>query len=138
MKDIKAVLDEIFSKTIRRFRYVKDIELWHKREHWESPEEIPDEGLLYGDCDCFALACRKECRKQNIQSRLVLCGVYNGSKLTGHLVLEVQGWILCCRQIEVMPNVELEYEWISISGYKKGDPWRYIHPDKELWSKIKD
>jgi predicted transglutaminase-like cysteine proteinase len=134
--NVKPVLNIIHKKTLNRFIYKTDEELWFMKEHWEAPDELPDEGPLIGDCDCFALSCRKQLRAKNIPNRLVLCGVYQGSKMIGHLVTEVQGWILDCRQTRVMANTELHYEWISMSGYHKNDPWFYINPDPKLWSKI--
>ena len=62
-------------------------------------------------------------RDAGINNRLVYCEV-NGS---GHLVVEVQGWILDNMQQTVVANTLLDnYRWLRISGYQAGDPWREI------------
>ncbi len=55
-------LQDIHKDIKSRFQYVPDIERWDQAEHWERYDEIPEEGPIRGDCDCFALACRRECR----------------------------------------------------------------------------
>lgn len=118
----KKLLDKIHHSIKKRFVYRRDYELWDKVEHWERYDQIPNTGIIHGDCDCFALACRKECRKLGIRSRLVYCKVGD----TGHLVLESDGWILDNRYDQVVANTFLNYNWISISGYDRGDDWYII------------
>ena len=91
MNDLVDNLDEIFISVKGRFVWVSDNELWERLEHWESYDQINDMGILYGDCDCFAMACRKQCRKLGIPSRIVYCKTETGG---GHAVLESSGWIL--------------------------------------------
>ena len=133
MKDLNLNTDElevllkklriIFFNVKSRFVYKKDIEVWDRLEYWEAEKQIPDKGLINGDCDCFALACRKECRKQNIPSRLVFCRVNVNKKWLGHLVLESIGYILDNISSDVIERDLLPYKWVSISGYEKGDSW---------------
>ena len=123
----------IFRDIHRRFIYTPDEVVWNKEEHWENESQIPDEGPIYGDCDCFALACRKECRKLGIPSRLVFCAVEVRGDYVGHLVLESDGWILCNNQYDVMMSQDLNYLWLWISGYEKGDDWHVILDDPELY-----
>lgn len=112
-----------------RFVYVSDIERWGENEHWERYDQIPEEGEIRGDCDCFALACRRECRKLGIPSRLV--HVLTETR-EGHLVLSVDKYILDNRQQRVVLAQDLSrYEWIRISGYEKGDPWHMVDGLKE-------
>lgn len=120
------LLENIFKQVKERFIYKKDIEVWDTIEHWESYKEIPDEGYIVGDCDCFALACRKECRKLNIPSRLVFCKVNINNLWLGHLVLESCGFIFDCNKNDVVSKNQLSYKWVSISGYASGDPWHSL------------
>ena len=120
------LLKNIFKKIKNRFIYKKDIEVWDTMEHWESYKEIPEEGLIVGDCDCFALACRKECRKLNVPSRLVFCKVNVNGLWLGHLVLESFGFIFDCNRNDIISKQKLLYKWVSISGYESGDPWHSL------------
>ena len=107
-----------------RFSYVSDRAKYGKNEHWaELDEDQLYSGQIEGDCDDFALACRQLCREKNIASRLVLCKTEDGGY---HLVTEVQGWILDNRQDRVMPREDLDYKWLKISGYGKGEAWRSL------------
>ena len=120
VNQLKIIHKSVFD----RFTYVSDKKMWGKDEYWESPSEIPDGNKdIRGDCDTFALACRKECRKLGIPSRLVFC--YTESEI-GHLVLEVDGWIFDNRHAQLISRDVLPYRWIRISGYNKGDPWRRL------------
>lgn len=129
MDNLLDALTEIHRDIKRRFVYVPDITEWGVQEHWERYDEIPEEGEIRGDCDCFALACRRECRKRHIPSRLVHVLT---ETLEGHLVLSVGEYILDNRQRGVVRARDLiGYEWIRISGYNRGDPWHMIDGIKE-------
>lgn len=119
------VLQDIHKRIKDRFVYKSDISVWGKSEHWERYDQIPEVGLIIGDCDCFALACRRECRKQGISSRLVYCKTETGE---GHLVLSADIYILDNRLDFVVKKSALDgfYTWFKISGYEKGDPWYTI------------
>ena len=121
LKEIKKIHHDILS----RFEYMSDIKIWGVDEHWERYDEIPEEGPIVGDCDCFAMACRRECRKLDIPSRLVYVLTEKGG---GHLVLSVDKWILDNRYTKVITKESLDgvYVWIRISAFKKGDPWHMI------------
>jgi len=123
-KDIKDVLVRIHTSASRRFTYVSDVKKWGALEHWPAPEELPTEDKYTGDCDDFALMCRKLCRLHGLQSRLVFCRTED--KKTYHLVCESNGYILDNRCKTVVDIQSLDYEWVYISGYEKGDPWRSV------------
>jgi len=118
-------IEKIHRNIKSRFIYQSDIEVWGTLEHWERYDQIPDDGDIIGDCDCFALACRKECRKLDIPSRLVHVITETNE---GHLVLAVDEWILDNRMGKVVTKQYLDsmYLWIGISSYQKGGPWRKI------------
>jgi predicted transglutaminase-like cysteine proteinase len=119
-------LSTIFNNISSRFMYAKDSVVWNVRDHWENYNQIPDRGTIVGDCDCFALACRKECRKNSIPSRLIFCKVAVFGEFVGHLVLECAGFILDCNQTKVVSNLDLPYKWQEISGYERGDCWHAV------------
>lgn len=120
---LKKTLRAIFYNVHSRFVYRRDIDLWDQLDHWETYEQIPDEGPIVGDCDCFAMACRKQCKAKNIPSRLVFCMVNIGDIWKGHLVLECAGFIFDCNSLDIVTSNDLFYRWVSISGYEKGDSW---------------
>ncbi|MFT6551468.1 MAG: putative transglutaminase-like cysteine proteinase [Zhongshania marina] len=93
-------------------------------ESWDMPPEgYNGRQWLRDDCDGFCLACRVLLRDRGIPSRLVYCELGR----SGHLVVEVQGWILDLRQSDVVANTLLpNYRWLRISGYEAGEPWREI------------
>ena len=116
---IQSQLNEVFFQVKKHFREQED-----KSEHWQMPP--PDyygDQRLRDDCDGFCLACRVLLRKLCIANRLVYC-VVEGE---GHLVIEVDGWILDIRQRAVVANTFLKsYRWKRISGYQPRDPWKEI------------
>lgn len=126
MDDLFKTLQNIHENIKKRFVYVSDIKRWGTNEHWERYDEIPETGEIRGDCDCFALACRRECRKLEIPSRLV--HVLTETK-EGHLILSVDKYILDNRMDYVVKKESLDgyYAWIRISGFEKGDPWHMIN-----------
>ncbi len=125
-------LEAIHKRVKGRFEYETDSVVWDQQEHWENYHQIPEDGPIIGDCDCFAMACRKECRRAGIPSRLIFCFVETKGKRFGHLVLSCKGWILDNRQNGVISNTMLMYDWISMSGYERGDDWHTIKQDKRL------
>lgn len=133
MADVKQ-LEDIHKNVKEDFVYVSDERLYKKPEWWQSPAaDYMGDSRLLGDCEDFALACRKLCRDAGIDnSRLVYCFTENKE---GHCVLEVDGWIFDNRSPEgVVMNrdilTERGYEWVAISGYEPGDPWfRISNPE---------
>jgi len=117
-------LDSIYRLVKKNFIYREDLGL----EDWQMPpSEYNGKQLLVDDCDGFCLACRSLLRKENIPSRLVYCEIEQRNRWFGHLVVEVDGWILDLMQPQVVPNSSLYgYRWHRISGYQPGDPWREI------------
>lgn len=121
-------LDEIHEMVYKNFTYKTDKRQYGLEEHWVMPEDSYDGTQPFtGDCEDFALACRKLVRDAGIDnSRLVYCKDETGE---GHGVLEVEGWILDNRQRSVVSNDRLTnkgYEFIAVSGYNSGEPWRMI------------
>ena len=124
---LSDTLDRVFQQVSLGFAYEPDISAWGKAEYWASIKDMaaqarPD-GKVHGDCDDFALMCRTALDAQCIDNHLVYCQVETGSY---HLVCEVRGWILDCRQRSVVGRDLLPYKWISRSGTKAGQPWHYI------------
>lgn len=119
--DLLAELQAVFFQVRHHFRQQAD-----RGEHWQMPPPHYDgTQILRDDCDGFCLAARTLLRARGIASRLVYCKV-DGS---GHLVVEVEGWILDSLQSTVVANTLLSaqrYRWLRISGYEPGDPWRQI------------
>ena len=131
-------LQDILSDVQSRFTYVSDIERWKTPEYWISHK---DGDLLEakwdGDCDDHALLCRAKCREQNIPNRLVFCCVPEANGY--HLVTEVKGHIMDNRYPFLMTQSDLNYEWIEMSGYEKGDDWHWIKPFNEttVWPHLR-
>ena len=123
----KAKLAAIFQDVKGRFTYVPDNFQFHKSEYWMEPELL--DGNFKGDCDDFALACRKMVRAAGLPSRLIYCKTEKGEP---HLVLACEGWILNNLLDFVVSNTELDgrYTWVAMSGFNQGDPWTRIKPIK--------
>lgn len=125
MDQLLDTLNKIHYKVSSKFTYETDQDQYGVAEKWVMPGPEFTGGIpVTGDCEDFALACRKLCRDAGIRSRLVLC-LLEGE---GHCVLEVDGWILCNNQSSVRSrdNLTGEYQWWAISGYEPGDEWRLI------------
>lgn len=117
-------VEDAFRSVHERFVYQTETLRWGEVEHWETSLELPEApAKIYGDCDAHALACRRELRRRDLRNRLVFCRTESGGF---HLVCECEGWILDNRHDWVMSRNDLDYQWISISGYETGDPWRKI------------
>ena len=116
---LRGLLLKIHRRVLKRFVFRSD-----RGESWDMPPPDYDgSSMLRDDCDGFCLACRKLLRRQGVPSRLVYCEI----ERRGHLVVEVDGWILDNLQRTVVPNTYLrDYRWLRISGYEPGDPWREI------------
>jgi predicted transglutaminase-like cysteine proteinase len=119
---IKTTLDRIHRQVLARF-----IEKRDRAENWQMPPDTYDGSqVVKDDCDGFCLAVRTLLRKANIPSRLVYCEIAG----SGHLVVEVNGWVLDNRQTIVVANTLLKvlgYKFLRISGFMPGDPWHIIN-----------
>lgn len=118
-QDLLSQLKTVFHQVMSRFQQRPD-----QDEYWQMPPvDYDGQQILRDDCDGFCLACRVLLKKRAIRNRLVYCEVDGG----GHLVVEVEGWILDNRQHTVVANTLLDhYRWLRISGYEAGEPWREI------------
>ncbi len=123
MSDL-GLLKAILRTQQSRFIYIPDKEQFGVVDHWPESINIPDPPeILRGDCDDFALACRKQLRALEIKSKLILCRTESKEY---HLVCSVAGWILDNRARTVRNKSDIPYDWIKMSGYEKGDQWYYI------------
>ena len=122
--DLLNKLKKIHRETLGRFHYVSDSINYEMKEHWPSPRQLPNYPHRFeGDCDDFALMCRKELHKAGIRNRLVFCIAETGG---GHLVTEVEGWILDNRCSTVARRDDLPYTWRALSGFITGEQWYTI------------
>ncbi len=119
-------MDALLSELQRIHRQVRRRFIpWSDRgERWKMPPPGYDgDQMLRDDCDGFCLAVRTLLRRAGIPSRLVYCEVAH----EGHLVVEVQGWILDYLLLQVVANRDLpHYRWRRISGFEPGEPWREV------------
>lgn len=127
MADLKEQLADIHRKVFDVFEYTTDKEQYGLTEKWSVPPEFSRGMTFKGDCDDFAMMCRKLCREEGIEnSRLVACLTELDE---GHLVLEVEGYILDnrSRKLETKDSLTAAgYKWLAISGYNPGDQWHGV------------
>jgi predicted transglutaminase-like cysteine proteinase len=125
---LKSTLTSIHKKVFVAFKYVTDKNQYGLEEKWSVPPEFLDRMIFKGDCDDFAMMCRKLCREAGIDnSRLLFCHTEDGE---GHLVLEVEGYVLDnrSRKLETKDTLsDNDYKWIAISGYNPGDQWTGVN-----------
>lgn len=123
-EQLRSRLIEIFVRVKDNFVFKED----RGGENWKMPPEgYNGTQMLRDDCDGFSLACRCLLRSANIPSRLVYCEVRHRGRDFGHLVVEVEGWILDNRESTVVPNTVLhDYTWLRISGYSPKQSWYEI------------
>lgn len=123
-RQLKKELKKVHSLVFKNFEYQTDKEQYGVIEKWVEPDtSYNGRQKLVGDCEDFALHCRKLLREKGIKTRLVFCTVEDGS---GHLVLEASGFILDNRETRVVTNAHLMrkgYTFLKISGFESGDPW---------------
>ena len=122
------IIQKIHNRVFEKFQYKFDLELFGVTEKWVMPDSsFTGTTPIVGDCEDFALACRKLCRDIGIQTRLVVCLTEDNE---GHCVLEaLNGYILDNRQRDVVTQdwlADKGYTWVAISGYESGDDWHKI------------
>lgn len=126
-----AILDDVFYGVSDKFRWFPDTDVWREKckagEYWASVKELlsqrnPD-GKIHGDCDDWCALVRDGLTKHEILSRLVLCQVPNEGL---HLVVDVSGIILDCRQKIPVSRDDMDYDFLASSGYHAGEPWHII------------
>ena len=96
-------LQGVLNKAHSQHVYKYDCDQYQKKEHWEL-------GLV-GDCEDFALWCKSELKKEDVDADLIYCLVETGG---GHLVCHVDGYILDNRHNWVMRQEDLPYKWLKI------------------------
>jgi len=118
-------LKKIFKSAIKRFKYVTDQERYGQVDRWVLP--VPGfRGRIVGDCEDFALYCRKLCRAAGFKTRLVYCNTESGE---AHCVLYIKGYIMDNRHLALQTTKSLKklgYKFIAISSLEKGGPWKII------------
>lgn len=123
-------LHNLHAAAVAQFEYCADTVAFGQAEYWIAPSEIREQlakhGALLGDCDDFAALAVMFARGQGMPARFVFCETEIGE---GHLVAEIDGWIIDNRQPDVMRRDDLPYVWQVISGYAPGDPWHVVLPD---------
>jgi predicted transglutaminase-like cysteine proteinase len=125
--DQLRALKRIHRAVFDAFTYVPDPVKWKSPDYWVSKQDILSmsvAGRYEGDCDDFALIVRHECRLADLPNRLVFCWVPQAAGY--HLVLESDGWTSDCNHPHLTERDVIPYEWISMSGFERGDPWHYI------------
>ncbi|MFC4699350.1 transglutaminase-like cysteine peptidase [Glaciecola siphonariae] len=113
-------IKSIHRLVLNNFEYNADQKTFNVRG--TLPENTYDgTQYLVGDCEDFALACRKLCRDAEIlHGQMVMCIDCGGSM---HCVFEVGGWILDCRQAQVMARDDLAYDWVAVRQFSGGGKW---------------
>ena len=127
MNALYETLNAIHKQVLKHFTYQTDMEQFGVVEKWIMPSPTFKGATHFvGDCEDFALACRKLCQDAGLQTRLVVCSLQG----EGHCVLECEGWIFCNNQDRVMSRDQLEkhgqYTWYFMSGFNPGDKWTEI------------
>lgn len=120
------LIDAIFKDAKGRFLWKEDSLTFNKSEYWATLEELQakaQHGEITGDCDDFAELCVRNLRANGFPARFVFCQVETGEY---HCVAETNGIILDNRQSFPIPQAKLPYTWLSVSGFKAGDPWHEI------------
>ena len=120
MDDLFQTISNIQRKVYNHFTYQTDQEQYGTIERWVMPSEAyTGSTAIVGDCEDFALACRKLCREAGLPTRLIFCAV-DGE---GHCVLECNGWIFDCNYDSIKNRDELNYTWMYISDFEPTGKW---------------
>jgi len=120
-------LKDLHRKMFKSFNYETDMDKYGEEEHWDIiPEEYKAGDKFSGDCENYALACRKVLRDAGWDNtRLIFCTLDG----MGHCVLEVEGYVFDNRFETLSTKNYLEkkgYKWIAISGTEPGDKWHKL------------
>ena len=115
---------EVFERIKDGFTYVSDEEQYGTKEDWRFPESYDN---LTGDCDDFAIACRKLLKEKGHECRLLLCKTENGG---WHLICTIGKFALDNRmkfpvELTYLTGVQ-GYTLSSVSGLEPGDEWHNI------------
>ena len=117
-------------ETWKAFKYRFDKSLHGEDDFWDIiPKDYKLGDRYEGDCEEFALICRKLLRDNGIMnSRLVFCTYpENGNgRPIGHVICEVDGYCFDNNEKRLKTKEQLErigYKWVGISGYNPGDQW---------------
>ena len=91
----KQKLEKILYSIGKDFNYMTDNERFNRRDYWAKKTERWLDGKLVDDCDGFALEAHERCTEAGFKARLVECRkMKDDGTVMGHLICEVQGWIL--------------------------------------------
>ena len=129
-----SILDDVFYGVSDHFVWHPDSEVWGDKckagEYWASSAELRTQNnsdrKIHGDCDDWCALVRDGLTANGIASRLVMCMVPNAGL---HLVVDVDGIILDCRQKMPVSRDDLDYTFLSASGVYQGDAWHVITKD---------
>lgn len=114
----KELIASILKAVHSGFRYISDFDQYAEEDVWALPTKVG------GDCEDFALACRKLVRAAGLESRLVICQIETGEV---HCVLYVEDQYVMDNRWRYVPEMhQLPYVWLAASGLEAGDPWRAI------------
>ena len=119
---LKIELQKILDEVNKKFIYESDENIDGEIDTWITASA---ESAWRGDCEDFALLCRKLLRdKGNANGMLLTCWTETGAY---HCVLYIEGWILDYRYAWVMSNTDLQstgYVWHKL-GLPNGK-WYYV------------
>lgn len=120
----KEMTEELSSK----FHYTPDKEQWNTEEDWRIIEP-KDDGILYGDCDDFALYLWYYLKDlHGISSRLIFCEIPTREGYGGHLIIESNGYLADCNHWSIFTKSQVpNWKWVKISDeYMSQDGWRLL------------
>ena len=131
--DYLNVAKKVHRELIDKFTYVSDIEKYGNDEFWTNTE-VARRTLLgaiisaryFGDCEDYAILCRKRLREKGYNSRLIYSetskGTFHVFCLVGNMVLDVRHkWLMSLT--DILEDGDVLH---VASGFEPRDPWRAI------------
>ena len=124
---IKKHLKEVRKLVKSNFTYEFTEKQYAQEANFVLPEADYDgTQAITGDCEDFALHCRKLLNDRGVKSRLMQCTV-DGKE---HVVLEASGIVI--DSIQGVPSAHTtlaekkKYIFTKVSGYEPGAPWHLL------------